>query len=406
MKLACLAMALLPLLALSVGCAEISPYKSPAKGLSIGQRKEIYEAQAVSFNWWNGYRVGGQAPGLTGPAGMERYYRDSGDPGAATLAGEGEPYRWLGLAAGLGGLVAAEALSKNGDIVSSAAPLAALGAGLGLEILSVTWGNERYAIPAAKSFNAFLKTDLELGDADVKGLGPEPGTQPAGPPSSALYGYIDAGFTSISNYDLADYFEIPGASNATNAWPSSQYIDEEIGLGLGYMFKNRFTSELRFDYLDRGVPGRYGTGSNGAQIPDEVAHIVGFDLWLVPGYTFKPFNNPLEIFVGAQLGGGFLMAKGFREDSSGNVLGNYYLREPDFSGGPCVRFQFPTGRWGGVGMDCGYRWEKFSDIPVSNSDGIYAGRTSPDPTLRGSDAFLDFSGPYLNLYLLFGQLPR
>jgi hypothetical protein len=78
-----------------------------------------------------------------------------------------------------------------------------------------------------------------------------------------------------------------------------------------------------------------------------------------------------------------------------------------FAGGPLIRYQgplFPGFRYVDVGWELGYRMERFTNIQVISANGYYAGRPSPDQTLRGTPSALDFSGPFINASLLFGRI--
>jgi hypothetical protein len=395
------------------GCGSLAPYQRPSVGTPLAERQRIYDDKRVALDRWLGLEVGGDTPPLSSwnpYDSLADYYRASGDPADAAVVRKGGPYMLAGMVLDVGGLGAALVLSKNGEILSSGA-LTAVGLGVLGDLLALYWSSKHYFVPATTGFNAYLHKDLDLpGEAASQLEAPAPESASAQALTSTtggLYGFVDGGFASLSTADLVDYFRFSGASDASSGWPDDPEMDAQVGLGLGKVLPSGATLEGRVDGLARGNPGRYFTASDGTKTPYRALALGAVDFGIVPGYTFQLWrlsrSRQADIFVGLQVGAGYLVASGIQGDSSKNVQGTYDIRAWGFDGGPLCRLRLPLLRHFSVGLEAGYRLERFPAVDVVAGRGSFNGRSSPDTTLRGTDAAFDFSGPFFNASVLFGS---
>jgi hypothetical protein len=393
------------------GCATVGPYSRPQAGTPLTEREKIYLEHRVSFEPISGVFKGTKMPtGYWGRRSFEDYYADSGDTEAAAILRGGTP---SGVGAGLlyvGGLTCLIGLLLSpGGSVAIPLLLAGFGGGVTGSMVLTSQSKGDYILPAADHFDAYLRNDLGLaGDPSVPGPSAEGAPLFAEPSPKAVtewYGSLGAGMTGISTYDLANYFLSPGDSS----WSRSTDAEPQIDVGAGFVRPGGATLELRFDYLDRGQHGLFyaAHGSCGCETPAQVLQMNSLDLALVPGYTFTlaryPHGERVEGFAGFMAGPALLLAEGTQETSGGSTIGTYDLQSSALVWGPILRVQAASSRHGTVGVEFGYRVEKFSGMVVQDAWGSYAGRPSPDQTLNSAPAYLDFSGPFVNLNIQFGR---
>ena len=384
----------------------------PAKSASLEERQKFYDRHRIGYDAWTGFDVGGRpfvAGGWSEAGRFARYFARCGDDAdAAAVLRDGD----TGAAAlgsgllGAAGFIAITAL--NGFNMATPWPWMAFGGGLSGEIFLLKSDEKRHLQPAARAFNRYLAQDLGL-----TGLTDDPGSAsaPGGlSPTASYYGYLGAGLSLISTYDVQDYYLIPGSTK--NNWPISEETDLQWNAGVGMVCPNGASLELRCGQVDRGGAGRYYTKSDGSKTPAEaLGPLLATDLGLVPGYTFVLHETyqgqQFKLFAGCQISAAYLTAQGTKGTTTGATLGTYQLADWAPAGGPILRFEgpmFPGFRFGDFGYEMGYRIERFTGIQVYGADGFYAGRPSPDQTLRGTPSALDFSGPFVNVTLLFGRM--
>jgi hypothetical protein len=402
------------LLPIAFGCAHLAPkpYVKPPATATLEERQKFYDRHRIGHDAWTGFDVGGGpfvANGWSEAGRFARYFARCGDAAdAAALLRQGSNGAYA-LGSGLLGAAGFIAITaSNGFNMAAPWPWLAFGGGLSGEIFLVRRDEKRLLVPAARAFNRYLAQELGL-----SGLPDDPGAAgaPRGlSPTASYYGYLGAGLTLISTYDIQDYYLIPGSTN--NRWPFAEDADLQWEAGAGMVRPNGTTLELRFEDVNRGHLGRYYTKSNGAKTPAEALNpLRAMDLGLIPGYTFVLHETyrgqQYKLFAGCQVGAAYLMAEGTKGTSTGAILGHYQLEDWAFAGGPVLRFQgpmLPGFRFGDFGYELGYRMERFTNIQVTGANGYYAGRPSPDQTLRGTPSALDFSGPFMNVSFMFGRM--
>ena len=401
------------------GCVYFVPYKRPPQNTSQEEREIIYKQQRVNLDPVSGILIGGRIP-AKGPRppneppvySLSDYYHYSGDLQAEAQLKQIRTPAWESVASLTTGLVVfLVAVNNRHAAASGPIGLAGLAAGYVGGLTLASWGRGEYILPAADQFNAFLRDDLGL--AQDKNLDDRPSgilTENEGKQAPAVaewYGSIGAGLSSISNYDVDNYYLYPGASASDNIIPTNEGLAWQCNLGGGVVVPGGATLEGRIESVMRGQPGRYYDANTSSETPYKVMDLNALNLGLIPGYTFTlvrfSHGQKVEAFAGCQFGAGYLLAHGFQDDSNGNDIGDYYLKDLAFQGGPIFRLEFPSTRYTITGIEIGYRVEKFTDIPVYGSSGTYDGQASPDQTLRGSPAFLDFSGMFINLNIQFGR---
>jgi hypothetical protein len=405
---------LLTCLSFSFGCAAWSPkpYVKPPATATLEERQKIYDTHCVTFDPWLGYEVGGKTPLFRSWGiyeGYARYYAKSGDEASAATVRLAKPNETYALASGLLGVAGSAALfAANGFNLMTAWPWVTLGAGYSGEIFFLKRGERQQGRAAALSFDRYLAQDLGLPalPTDLRYRGAP--LYLSGTPVSAHYGYFGIGLASISDYDVQDYFTIPGGNNH---WTSPSYVAEQFCTGAGTVLPDGATLELRNSFVARGPLGRWFKDSGGNNIPNKTLDSSSLDLQLIPGYTWilhqGPHGEQFQVFLGCGVGLGNLQARGVQGNPAGQTLGTYELEGWGFSGGPILRLQVPAipfARFMDTGIEIGYRVEQFNSLQVTASDGSYAGRSSPDLTLRGTPSALDFSGPFVNLTYEYGRI--
>jgi hypothetical protein len=371
----------------------------------LARREKIYRDQRI--NLWSvtpsaALRIpkdGPEDPFTPPVRTIQDYYYYSGDTVAADTMRKFNR-RWEGAALEALGLlsylvaVAGPAKSLSGPYL-----LAGFDAGFAGCFTLTLWGNGEYVVPAAEHFNAYLRRDLglegdpNLGDRAWSDLAPM--YRSAGRPE--WYWSLGWGMAWNSTYDLANYFR--------DSWSAYGSYGNQFSLGAGTILPGGMTLEIRSDALIRGEHGLWYNVGQGQ--PSWVLDLVSYDVGLAPGFTFPLLDLGhhfgLRAFVGCQAGPGFLMSRGFADDPAGNLLGGYYLRQVAFDGGPLLRIETSGAPRGSLGFELGYRYEKFTDIPVNGAGGVFNGMPSPLRNVAGAPASLDFSGPFAELVFQFGR---
>lgn len=386
-------------------CASVEPYQRPEPGLGVAERAEIYARKSVQGGAWNGYQVGGR-PLMRIPRAYSSVYADyfeaSGDTVSAAEARRASSFAYAGLAAGLGGVLIG--VLANGPEAPVGAPFWA-GAGTGLlsEVVLIEWGRRRHFVPAVEGFNRRLRDDLGLDEeqlvtAEALKKGPRwvPGTNYVG---------MQALLSGASTYDLADYYDRPWLSPDRNGWPESWAPLLPLQFSVGRRFEKNVIVEFRAAAMPRGKTGLWYPDGTPARIQNTWA----FSYGLMPAFPLASFRSKGEdlarLYVGFELGMGWLMSKASAYSANGAELGSYYLRASAVQIQPLVRLQSPS-PWRQLDftMDLGYRFLRFGGIQVQDASGTFAGRPSPEQTLRGTEAAIDLSGPFLAVGLEWSLL--
>lgn len=387
-------------LALSGACSTTPPYVRPAQPLSPEARQGLYQEKSIVYDWWTGYQAGSGIPsggasgGLSYNSRLGGYMEASGDTISAARARQAEAFSMAGLAVGLGGVLAGS-LAYPPTRENLGPFLGVVGAGLAGEIVLLEWGRRRHVDPAVRSFNAFLRRDLGLPEGLTV-------TVASAPLQVGLYGGFGGAWTVESTYDREDYYQLPGTNND---WPSSHAVEPELDLILGWKFPGHAALEGRFSGQVRDSYGRYRSDGRPAWESSVGAVSVG----LMPAYVLPlgrtRGGNPIELMFGCELAWAQLMMAVRRYDVAGQLLGAYWVRTPSVAVVPRIRWLAGISFWKnwGLGIELGYRILRFESLMVTDATGVFAGRSSPDTTLRGTQSGVDFSGPIVSFVLLRGR---
>jgi hypothetical protein len=350
------------------------------------------QVHGVEGSFMQGYRVDRQSVSLPE---LAEHLSHSPSPKAVTKAGTWSRYQLAGLA-----VMALSLIPATRNPPDQTVFLGVFALGLGLPTLGAYFSLE----PASALHNDYLRKDLGL-PPDTLVSNPLTGTAGA----EGLYATLSMGPRWISNDDLEDYFNIPGASYSSNQWPDERSLSGSFKMGVGYVWPSGLSLEGQVGLVDRGEHGKYYTQADGSLTPGEVARMVSLSLEVSPGLTLQGapliFDQSSSFFFGWDIGLDYLMVRRRREGYLRDYLGDYFLRQPTLGQGPRLRVLMPFNPKLGLGLELGYHWERYYNIHVQDGSGVFAGRCSPDLGLRGNGASLDFSGPFLNLVLSFGRLP-
>ena len=374
-------------------CASLPPpYVSMPQGSSEEERILQLQVHGVEGSFMQGYRVDRQSVSLPE---LAEHLSHSPSPEAAAQAATWSRYQVAGLATLALSLIPALRNPPDQPLFLSVFAL-----GLSLPTIGAYFSLE----PASTLHNDYLRKDLGL-PPDTPVSNPLTGTASA----EGLYAIMSVGSRWISNDDLEDYFNIPGASYDSNQWPDERSLGGSFKMGMGYVGSSGLSLEGQVGLLDRGEHGKYYTQANGELTPGEVARLVSLSVELSPGVTLQGppliFDQSSSFFLGWDIGLDYLMARRRREGFLRHDLGDYFLRQPTLGQGPRLRVLMPFNPKLGLGLELGYHWERYYNIHVQDPSGVFTGRTSPDLGLRGNGATLDYSGPFLNVVICFGRLP-
>jgi hypothetical protein len=210
---------------------------------------------------------------------------------------------------------------------------------------------------------------------------------------------VGLGYSSThrSGQDYQDYFT-PSLGILT-----FRYTDpwtEGLQLCVGYGFESSWTLELEAELVGTRSNGVVWSGSNITQRMDQ--YLYQSSIRLGRAWDWRMANQidlSLMPFVG--LGVGWMRGDGTETDSSENLLGSFVERSTAPASLAGIRVSISTAPHFSYTLETGYRWLHFDYLVVTEGQGTFARRSSPDTTLRGAQASWDCGGPFIKIGLMF-----
>jgi hypothetical protein len=371
--------------ALLSGCAHFQPYTGPATGASPADRLQVYR----DFSFYQDERgilyAQGEsvAPFNHGPRSPENYAKRVA-PGLAYPRGRipllGRDAAWLGA---FGGSI----LWWTQDMGSRGAAYAGAWVTVLGWLVDLSGRGEQVSVQDAEAFNEALAADLGL-EAQ-----PPLDTHPILRANDADRGWrfgLGSRFERISALDMQAYF-------TTSTWtPDWRYEDfwsgqQTLSAGYGWTGGWHFMAEL-----DPIASRRYGIGWTNGDVADHSQDASALVARLGKAYTFMGSpHHQLSISPELSVGLAQLIGVYSYRDAGGNELGAYRYSAYAPMVGAGLRLAVPVGRSLALTLELGYDDIVFSSVPVTDSSGVFAGRSSPDQNWRGQPTVWDFSGPVI-----------
>ena len=210
---------------------------------------------------------------------------------------------------------------------------------------------------------------------------------------------VGLGFSStrLSGQDYQDYFT---PSRGILTFRFSDPWTAGTQLCVGYGFAQSWTLELEEEVVGYRSDGVIWRGSNLNQNMDQIMYQASFRIGRAWDTRMADqYDISLMPLVG--LGMGWLSGTGSENDANGNLVGSYVERStsPAAMGGFRISIS-PVPHYSYT-LETGYRWLRFDYLVVTEGKGVFAGRSSPDLTIRGAQGSWDCSGPFIKIGLMF-----